>query len=99
VIEMAPNFANEPAVQAALQLNEMGRIGFKDKLLMTLPVPIGCYLVYSGLLLAGNVGTDPVYDMARGLVRGVETMGGFVCFYLALRTYFKIRRLRRGTAA
>jgi hypothetical protein len=98
VIPMLPNLANEPTVEAALPLNEIHPMSIKDKLLMTVPLPIGCYLVFYGLLAAGDPGSDPLYAMASGLIRGLEAMGGFICFYLSLSTYFKMRRVQRGTA-
>jgi hypothetical protein len=98
VIPMLLNLANEPTVQAALQSDEIHRMSLKDKLLMTVPLPIGCYLVFYGLLVAGDPGSDPLFAMASGLVRGLESMGGFICFYLSLSTYFKIRRVQRGSA-
>lgn len=94
---MIPDLANDPAVQAAWELNHNrpGQVRFKDKLLFILPIPVGCYLLANGVVLAADSGGDPVAALRNGLVGSLGAMGGFVCFFLALRAYFKIRRLRR----
>ena len=95
---MTPDLANDPAVQAALELNQISRakISLKDKLLFIVPIPAGCYLLAKGLILPGDSGGDPLLALGNGLVRGVESMGGFICFFLALRAYFNIRRARKS---
>src|SRR5579872_637641 len=92
---MMPTLANDSAGQTDLEVNPMERVGLREKLLVIVPLPIGCYLLLNGLLLAGDSGNDPLFALARGLVRSFESMGGFVCFYFSLRTYFKIRRVKR----
>lgn len=94
---MNTDLANDPAVQAAWELNQTrrGQVRFKDRLLFILPIPAGCYLLAKGVVLAANSGGDPLAALGNGLVGSVESMGGFICFFLALRAYFKIRRARR----
>jgi hypothetical protein len=95
---MIPDLANDPAVQAALHLNQIrrGQVSLKDKLLFLLPIPAGCYLLAKGVPLAANSGGDPLAALANGLVGSVESMGGFICFFLAVRAYFKIRQARQA---
>lgn len=94
---MIPDLANDPAVQAAWELNQARRahIAITDKLLLIVPIPAGCYLLARGTVLAADSGGDPLAALGNGLAGSVECMGGFICFLLALRAYFKIRRTRR----
>lgn len=95
---MKTPLANDPAIQAAWDLNETRRpqVRLKDKLLFIVPIPAGCYLLANDVVLAANSGGDPLAALGNGLVGSVESMGGFICFFLALRAYFKIRRARRA---
>ena len=51
-------------------------------------------VVVRHLLLAHEPSADPqvVFNLATDLLRGLYFMGGFSCFVLPLRTYFKMRR-------
>ena len=98
---MMPDLANDPAVQAALRLNQARgeRIRFIDRLFLSIPLPIGCYFLIRALSFAGDSSSDPLAGLGAGLVRGLECTGGFICFFLSLRAYFKIRRARNGAAS
>lgn len=93
---MIPDLASEPTVRAATQLHQANqpRAALKHKLLLALTVPCGCYLIFRGLSVPIDT-ADPIAGMAGGLIRGLEFMGGFVCFYVALRAFFRIRRSRK----
>lgn len=61
-----------------------------------MPIPFGCYFLWKGLTLSGDTAGDPLLARGNGLVRGMESMGGFIGFFLALRAYFHIRRTRKS---
>jgi len=88
---MLPTLANDPAIQAALILNDARRprFRFKDKLLLAMPFLIGCHLLLKALLLAGDSATIDT-------IRGLEALEGFFCLYLSLRVYFQIRRAHKA---
>lgn len=94
---MTPTLANDPAVQAAILLNDARRprVRLKYKLLLVVPFPVGCYLLLKGLLMPGVTINDPIDSMIVGTIRGIESMGGFLCFYLSLKAYFEIRRAQK----
>lgn len=91
---MTPTVANDPAVKAAIVLNDARRprVRLKYKLLLVVPFPVGCYLLIKGLFMPGVTINDPIDSMIVGTIRGIESMGGFLCFYLSLKAYFEIRR-------
>jgi hypothetical protein len=95
---MIPSVANDPAVQAARLLNDARepRIRFKDRVQLVVPFPVGCYLLVKSLLLAGASIADPIDSMIAGTIRGLEAMGGFLCLFVSLRAYFKIRRAQKA---
>lgn len=69
----------------------LARTSLKDKLLLTIPLPIGCYLLVRGLLEASGPSADPLYSMVTGVSRWLVLAQAAACFYLSLRTYLKIR--------
>jgi len=91
---MIPDLAAEPTVRAATQLNRAGqkRVALKKKLLLVVPLPIGCFFLVQGLALIGKTSADPMADMATGLVRGLDFLGALSCFYLSLRAFFAVKR-------
>ena len=93
---MIVDLANEPTVRAALQLNQAKSrpASLKDKLLLIVPLPIGCYFAVKGLSVAADAAADPMLSLAAGLIRGLDFTGCLTCFFLSLRTYLKIRRCR-----
>lgn len=94
---MTPTAANDPAIQAAIILNNARRprVRLKHKLLLVVPFPVGCYLLVKALLLDAVSINDPIDSMIVGTIRGLEAMGGFLCFYLSLKAYFEIRRTQK----
>jgi hypothetical protein len=95
---MTPDVASQLPVHAAIQPDRISKqsIPLKDRLLLTVPLPVGCYLMAKGLLVAGGTSEDPVFEMISGLIRGLVTVEGLACLLLSLHTYVKIRRNQRA---
>ena len=93
---MTPDFAAEPTVLADAELNrkQQAHVSLQKKLLLLVPLPIGCLFLAQGIALAGQTSPDPLADMANGLVRGLHFAGALSCFYISLRTLFAIKRSR-----
>jgi hypothetical protein len=96
---MSPDFSAEPTVRAAIQLNEarVRSVSLKQKLMLYLPLPLDCYLLFQALSLAQEFDGAPetLFRFAVGLMRGFYAAGAFSCFFLSLRTYLEVKRSQR----
>jgi len=95
---MSPDFSAEPTVRAAIELNEAhaGSASLRQRLMLYLPLPLGCYLLFQ-TLLAQQFDTDPgtLFSLATGLMRGVYAASAVTCFFVSLRTYLEVKRTQR----
>jgi len=94
---MTPNLTNQPTSPAAFNQAGSKPLLWKHRILLLLPLPVGCYFFVQALLLVDQPSTDPqsIVNLANGLLRGLYFIGGFSCVFLSLRGYFKKKRSRQ----
>ena len=95
---MSPDFSAEPTVRAAIKLNEVqvGSVSLRQRLMLYLPLPLGCYLLFQAVLAQqfdADAGT--LFSLAAGLMRGCYAAGAVSCFFVSLRTYLEVKRAQR----
>ena len=73
------------------------RMSFKRKLILTVPLSIGSYLLVRGWQ-SPKASNNPDYPMVGGIVRGLLIMEGLLCLVVFLYTYVKFWRAERSSA-
>ena len=82
---------------SAAMKRSLNRVSFKRKVLLTLPLPIGCYFLVRGLFYA-TASNNADYPMVGGIIRELLIMEGLLFLVVFLYTCVQGWRAERSSA-